>query len=151
MRRSMLFAACTVAVSYGAVLLTLPRAGRILQSLYPTYQNKFLVVASPTGTYQATFYNYGKLGDGGATVSRPIFVNVRRHNHPFVPESGQVFIMRHGYQLRFVWEDEHRLRIEYPNGADVDKKEERWEDASIVYKPVAKAQLPDSYAVLHSK
>ncbi len=105
-------------------------------------QNRFLVQTSPKKTYEATLYNYAKGGGSGflgGTVSRPLYVNVRRRDQPFDPEKGQVFEMRHGYRVRFVWRDENHLLIEYPNDADVERNAPRIGDVYITYQP---APLP---------
>jgi hypothetical protein len=55
----------------------------------PPYLNRFLVKASPKGTHEATFYNYGKGGGSGflgATVTSAMYVNVRRRGEPFDQE-----------------------------------------------------------------
>ncbi|MBC7808496.1 MAG: hypothetical protein H7145_20370 [Akkermansiaceae bacterium] len=47
----------------------------------PAYQNIFIAKTSPKRTHVATFYNYSKGGGSGflgATVTRPLYVNVRR-------------------------------------------------------------------------
>ncbi len=117
----------------------------------PPYLNKFLVKSSPGGTYEATFYNYGKGGGSGflgATVSSAEFVNVRRRDEPFDPERGQVFAMRQGYRLRLVWQDERHLRIVYTSSAAVEKKQDRLGAVSITFKPVPQSRLPEPYQAL---
>ena len=106
----------------------------------PAYQNRFIAKASPKQTYIATFYNYSKgVGSGflGATVTCPLYVNVRRRDTPFDPEQGQVFAMRHGYRVRFTWRDETHLLIEYPNDADVGQKAPRIGDVVLMYQPAS--------------
>jgi len=116
----------------------------------PPHLNKFLVQSSPKGTYEATFYNYGKGGSGflAATVSSAMFVNVRRRDEPFDPERGQVFAMRQGYRLRLVWKDEQHLRIDYTSSAAVVKKQDRLGGVSITFKPVPQSRLPEPYRAL---
>jgi hypothetical protein len=116
----------------------------------PPYLNKFLVEPSPRGTYEATFYNYGKGGSGflGATVSSAMYVNVRRRDEPFDPDKGQVFAMRHGYRLRLVWKDDEHLRVDYTSSAAVEKQQEKIGTVSIVFKPVSQNSLPEPYTAL---
>lgn len=117
----------------------------------PPYLNKYLVKASPAGTYEATFYDYGKGGGSGflgATVTTPAYVNVRRRNEPFDPEKGQVFAMSHGYRLRLTWQDEQHLRIDYPSTARVERTQAQSSAVSILFYPVPQNQLPEPYNAL---
>ena len=117
----------------------------------PPYLNRFLVKASPKGTHEATFYNYGKGGGRGflgATVTSAMYVNVRRRGEPFDQEQRQIFAMRHGYRLRLVWQDEHRLRIDYPSSADISIKRPQSGVVSILFNPVPQSELPEPYKAL---
>ena len=106
----------------------------------PAYLNRFLVRRSTGGTHEATFYNFGKGGESnylGATVTRPLYVNVRPSNQPFDPERGQVLAMRRGYRVRLTWKAERHLHVEYPNGAAVENMVPRSGQARITFKRAA--------------
>lgn len=133
-------------------IILLPCAGcRHSGSPASPYLNKFLLRRSPSGAYEATFYNFGR-GDAsgflGATVTHPMYVNVRPTRSPFDPERGQVFAMRHGYRLGLVWESERRLRVEYTSSARVEFTVSRQEGVFVVFKPVPQARLPEPYPAL---
>lgn len=125
-------------------------AGCGLEETVPAWQNKYLVRPSPGGTYEVTFYNFGKKSSGflGATVTTPKHVNVRRRSEPFHPEQGQVFAMRHGHRLRLTWKSERHLLIEYPDSAGVEKKVPRMGGIIVQFRSVPQSRLPEPHKAL---
>jgi hypothetical protein len=84
---------------------------------------------SPNQAYIAT--SYGMSG-GGAAGWCYVYLNVRKQNEQFNPDSNIIFQTRCNVEPQLVWKDERNLSIAYPRDATVYKQEKTWgNDASV--------------------
>jgi len=85
---------------------------------------------SAAGSYTATFYVISGGGAAGWVVMR---VNLRSKGETFRPNKGDIFEMRHAYELDLKWQDDRHLTVEYPNVAQIYRQNHEVGPISISY------------------
>ena len=89
-------------------------------------------VPSPSGRQVARFYG---IASGGAAGSLVLRVDVRDRDQRFRADDEYVFEMRHEYEVRLTWTDDHHLIVDYPSDAVVYRTTAKKDLVSITYRP----------------